>query len=162
AVVDLKKLSASQLNSTLYDDWGEVNQSPACKAATGGQSTGSTGVGWGGEWVMDRKTGIAYVNTGNRGPYVGACNPGPDLWQASVLALNDTNGKWVWGFMTSAHDDWDWDCSWYQGLGNETINGQLTEVVWKTCKNGYLYELNAANGNMIWAWTPPTSILPRC
>ena len=35
-------------------------------------------------------------------------------------------------------------------------------MLWKTCKNGYLYELNAANGNMIWAWTPTQSILARC
>jgi outer membrane protein assembly factor BamB len=57
---------------------------------------------------------------------------------------------------------WDWDCSWYQGMGNQTINGAQTTVFWKTCKNGYLYELNAANGKMIWAWTPPSTILPRC
>jgi glucose dehydrogenase len=162
AVVDLKTLSASQLNATLYDDWGYSNQSPSCQAATGGQSTGSTGAGWGGAWVLDQKTGIAYVNTGNRGPYAGACNPGPDLWQASVLALDDQTGQWIWGFQTSAHDNWDWDCSWMQALGNETVNGVNTEVLWKTCKNGYLYELNAANGKMIWAWTPPSTILPRC
>jgi glucose dehydrogenase len=162
AVVDLKTLPAAQLNATLYDDWGQVNQSPACKAATGGQSTGAVGMGWGGSWVLDQKTGIAYVNTGNRAPYVGPCTPGPDLWASSVLALNDQTGSWVWGFQTSAHDNWDWDCSWYQGLGNETIAGSTTEVLWKTCKNGYIYELNAATGKMIWAWTPPTPILLRC
>jgi hypothetical protein len=37
-----------------------------------------------------------------------------------------------------------------------------TQVLWKTCKNGYLYELNAMNGNLIWAWTPSQSVLPRC
>jgi hypothetical protein len=36
-----------------------------------------------------------------------------------------------------------------------------TEVLFKTCKNGYVYELNAATGKMVWAWTPPMSILPR-
>ncbi len=162
AVVDLKTLSAAQLNSTLYNDWGYLNQSPFCAAATGGQSTGATGSGWGGSWLVDTKTGIGYVNTGNRGPYTSACNPGPDLWQASVMALNDTNGKWIWAFQTSAHDMWDYDCSWYQGLGNETISGVSTEVLFKTCKNGYLYEINALTGKMIWAWTPPSTILPRC
>ncbi len=162
AVVDLKTLSAAQLNATLYNDWGQSNQSPACAAANGGQSSGGVGQGWGGSWVIDSKTGMAYLNTGNRGPYVGPCNPGPDLWQASVLALNDQTGQWVWGFQTSAHDEWDYDCSWYQGLANETISGVSTEVLLKTCKNGYMYELNAATGKMIWAWTPPSTILPRC
>jgi len=160
AVVDLKKMSAAQLNTTLYNDWGYI-QSAACAATDAGGSPGATGAGWGSPWLL-MSNGYAVVNTGNRGPYNGACNPGPDLWQASVMALNDTNGKWIWGFMTSAHDNWDYDCSWWQGLGNETVSGVNTQVVWKTCKNGYLYELNALNGNMIWAWTPPQSILGRC
>jgi hypothetical protein len=37
-----------------------------------------------------------------------------------------------------------------------------TQVVWKTCKAGYLFELNAQTGNLIWAWTPPLSIEQRC
>ena len=103
-----------------------------------------------------------FVNTGNRGPYVSGCNPGPDLWASSVMALNENTGQWVWGFQTSAHDEWDWDCSWWQALGNETISGVNTQVLWKTCKNGYLYELNALNGNLIWAYTPPQNIMARC
>jgi hypothetical protein len=162
AEVNLKTLSASQLNSTLYNDWGYSDQSAACLAADAGMSTGATSQGWGGSWVIDQKTGIAYVNTNNRGPYAGPCNPGPDLWADAILAINSTNGHWVWGFQTSAHDNWDWDCSWYQGLANETINGVVTEVVNKTCKNGYVYQLNAATGQLVWAWTPPISLEPRC
>jgi outer membrane protein assembly factor BamB len=162
AVVDLKTLSQSQLNSTLYNDWGQIGQSAQCLAITGGQSTGSVGSGWGGTYVMDQKAGIAYVSTGNRAPYVSPCNPGPDLWASSVLAINDTNGQWIWGFQTSAHDNWDWDCSWFQSLANATVAGVNTQVLIKTCKNGYLYEINAATGHLIWAWTPPTSTLPRC
>lgn len=162
AVVDLKSLSQSQLNATLYNDWGQSFQSQQCLAITSGDSTGSVGSGWGGTYVMDQKTGIAYVSTGNRAPYVSPCNPGPDLWQASILAINDTNGQWIWGFQTSAHDNWDWDCSWFQALANATVSGVNTEVLIKTCKNGYLYEINALTGHLIWAWTPPTSTLPRC
>jgi outer membrane protein assembly factor BamB len=162
AVVNLKTLSSSVLNSTLYNDWGYINQSSYCLAADGGASTGAVGQGWGGSFVMDQKTGITYVNTGNRAPYAGACNPGPDLWSDSILAINSTNGNWIWGFQTSAHDNWDWDCSWYQGLANETISGVVTEVVNKTCKNGYMYQINAATGALIWAWTPPQSIVTRC
>jgi len=164
AVVDLKKLSPAQLNSTLYDDWGQNSQSAACQAATGGASTGSTTAGWGSPWLVGTgpSTGLAFVNTNNRDPYNSICTTGPSLWSASILAINETNGNWVWGFQTSTHEMWDYDCSWWQALGNETINGANTQVVWKTCKSGYLFELNAANGNMIWAWTPPLSILSRC
>jgi len=111
---------------------------------------------------LDEKTGLAYVNTGNKGPYASACTPGPDLWAAAVLAINDKTGQFVWGFQGVAHDSWDYDCAWNQMLGNETVSGVSTEVLWKTCKAGYLFELNAATGALIWSWTPPTSDIPRC
>ncbi len=163
-VVNLKSLSPSQLNSTLYNDWGYANQTPACLAMDGGSSTGSTAAGWGGSWILGTgpTADYAFVNTNNPDPYNSACTPGPILWSASALALNVTNGQWIWGFQTSAHDTWDLDCSWWQALGNETVNGATTQVLWKLCKNGYLFELNAANGNMIWAYTPPISSIPRC
>jgi glucose dehydrogenase len=162
--VDLKGLSPAQLNSTLYNDWGYANQSPACMAITGGASTGSTASGWGGPWVLGTgpSSGLAYVSTNNKDPYSGPCTPGPDLWSESVLALNETNGQWVWGFQASAHDLWDYDCSWWQAMGNETVNGVNTQVLWKTCKHGYLFELNPLTGALVYSWTPPTSYIARC
>jgi outer membrane protein assembly factor BamB len=164
AVVDLKKLSPSVLNSTLYDDWGYVNQTPECRAYSGGQTTGSTAAGWGAPWLLGTgpTAGLAFLNTNNKDPYAGPCTPGPALWSAAIMALNETTGQWVWGFQSAAHEIWDYDCSWWQGLGNETVNGVNTQVLWKTCKAGYLFELNAQTGGMIWAWTPPLSIENRC
>jgi hypothetical protein len=163
-VLQLKSLSPSELNSTLYNDWGYAGQSAACTAITGGASTGSTGAGWGGAWLLGSgpTAGMAFVNTNNKDPYVGDCEPGPDLWSASLLALNLTTGQWMWGFQANAHDLWDWDCSWWQAMGNETIGGATTQVIFKSCKSGYLFELNAKTGNLIWAWDPPSSFVPRC
>ncbi len=163
AVVDLKTLSASVLNTTLYNDWGYV-ESAHCATETGNDSPGAVGAGWGGQWLLGTgpTAGLAFVNTGNRGPYSGDCQPGPDLWASAVLALNENTGAWVWGFQTSAHDEWDFDCSWWQALGNETVNGATTQVLWKTCKDGYLFELNALTGALIWAYTPAQNILARC
>jgi glucose dehydrogenase len=164
-VVNWKNMSASALNATLYNDWGQVDQSAQCLAIDGGGSTGSTGAGWGGAWLLGsgQSAGMAFVATNNKDPFVGPCNPGPDLWSASVLALNVTNGHWIWGLQTTTHDIWDYDCSWWQGMGNETVNGVNTEVIFKTCKNGYLYEINALTGDIIWAWSPPVSDgFPRC
>jgi glucose dehydrogenase len=162
--VYLKALSPSALYATLYNDWGYVNQSPLCQSYSSGASTGSTGAGWGGAWLFGTgpTAGMAFVNTNNKDPYAGPCTPGPDLWSAAVLALNVTTGQWIWGFQANAHELWDYDCSWWQALGNETVNGVNTQVMWKTCKAGYLFELNAVTGQLIWAWTPPVSIEPRC
>jgi len=163
-VVNWKSLSQSQLNATLYNDWGQVDQSAQCLAIDGGGSTGSTGSGSGGAWLMGSGTtsGIVYIPTNNKDPSTGPCNPGPDLWSASILAINDTTGHFIWALQTTAHDVWDYGCSWWQAAGNETINGVLTPVVFKTCKDGFLFELNALTGDLIWAWVPPTTIIPRC
>jgi hypothetical protein len=163
-VVNWKTLPQSQLNATLYNDWGQANQSPQCQAVTAGMSTGSTGSGWGGAWLAGSgpTSGMVFVSTNNKDPYVGPCTPGPNLWAASILALNVTNGHWIWGFQAVPHDLWDWDCSWWQAMGNETINGATTPVIFKTCKSGYLFEINALTGALIWSWNPPSSNIPRC
>jgi hypothetical protein len=163
-VVNWKTMSPTQLNASLYNDWGQVNQSAQCLAITAGASTGTTGPGWGGPWVLGSgpTDGMAFVNTNNKDPFAGPCNAGPDLWSAAALALDVTNGHWIWAFQTNAHDIWDYDCSWWQASGNVTISGVNTPVIFKTCKNGFLYVLNALTGHLIWAWSPPTSIIPRC
>jgi len=76
-VVDWKSLTPTVLNQTLYNDWGQANQSPQCLAITGGASTGSTGAGWGGPWLLGTgaTAGMAFVNTNNKDPFEGPCNP---------------------------------------------------------------------------------------
>jgi len=157
-VVDWKHMSSSALNASLYNDWGQSFQTAQCLAIDGGGSTGSTGAWWGGAWLLGsgQSAGMVFVGTNNKDPFAGPCNPGPDLWSASVMALNITTGAWIWAFQTTAHDLWDYDCSWWGGLANETIAGVNTEVVLKTCKDGYLFEINAVTGNLIWAWDPPS------
>ena len=159
-VANLKTLTPAQLNATLYNDWGYANQSPACQAVTGGYSTGSVAAGWGAQWLVGTgpTAGMIIVNTNNKDPYVSACSHGPDLWAASFMALNLTNGNIVWAFQSNAHDMWDFDCSWWQGLANETVNGVNTQVILKTCKSGYVYEVNAATGQLLWAWGPPSGM----
>ncbi len=159
-VVNWKSMSSAQLNATLYNDWGQSSQTAQCLAIDGGGSTGSTGSAWGGEWIVGsgQTAGMVFLGTNNKDPFVGPCNPGPNLWSASVLALNMTTGQIVWGLQTTTHDIWDYDCSWWQGLTNETISGVSTEVLLKTCKDGYLFEINAQTGNLIWAWSPPSGI----
>ena len=162
-VVNWKNMPAGQLNATLYNDWGQSYQTAQCLAITGGGSTGSTGSAWGGSWVVGsgQTAGMVFLGTNNKDPFTGPCNPGPDLWSASVIALNMSTGAWVWAFQTTAHDIWDYDCSWWQGLANATIAGVNTEVLLKTCKDGYLFEFNAQTGNLIWAWDPPSGTMTQ-
>jgi len=143
-------LSPSVLNSTLYDDWGNTGYN-------GTNSFAGNGPAWGGTWALDENTGIAYVANAQAAPDFNASErPGPDLWADSIIAINVATGQTVWAFQTNPHDLWDWDCSWSVMLGNVTINGQNQETVFKGCKNGYEFALNAQTGALIWATSPPS------
>jgi alcohol dehydrogenase (cytochrome c) len=80
--------------------------------------------------------------------------PGPDLWSDSVLAVNLTTGRMVWGFQAIPHPLGDFDCSWNVVLANETISGKLTPVVFKGCKDGHVFALDANTGRMVWFLKP--------
>ncbi|MBI2127287.1 MAG: PQQ-binding-like beta-propeller repeat protein [Thaumarchaeota archaeon] len=122
----------------LKDDWGKM----------------PFGVGmsnlWG-QYTVDQETGIAYVGTSQPGQDWNATfRPGPNLFGDSIVALNARNGELVWFYQTTAHDLWDWDCSWVVILGNVSIEGKNTKVIIKACKNGYVFVLDAATGKPYW------------
>ena len=149
AAVNLKTLPNSTLYQVLYRDWGNFG-------FNGTHSYAGVDTAWGGSWAMDQKSGIAYVATQQPGAdWNASTRPGPNLWSDSVLAVDVTSGKFLWAFQTTAHDTWDWDCSWSIMLANVTINGQEQPVVYKGCKNGYFYALSARTGALLWYFNPP-------
>src|SRR5438445_5280086 len=150
SAIDLKALPQSQLHDMLYADWGNFGYN-------GTVSFAGLGTGWGGSWAYDPSTGLAYVATAQpAADWNASTRPGPNLWADAIMAVDEATGKFVWGFQTSAHDTWDWDCSWSVMLANVTINSQVTKAVYKGCKNGYMYALNAATGAMLWYFNPPS------
>ena len=156
AAVDLKALSPSVLNSTLYGDWGTLG-------FNGTHSAAGTNTAWGGAMALDPVTGTAFVATSQVSPDWNATfRPGPNLWSDSLLSINDMTGQTNWGFQTAAHDLWDYDCSWSVMVGNTTVNGQSQETVFKGCKNGYFFALNAQTGSMLWDFNPPSVIRTPC
>ncbi|MFI5419673.1 MAG: PQQ-binding-like beta-propeller repeat protein, partial [Nitrososphaerales archaeon] len=158
SAIDLKALPQSELQSVLKGDWGDFGFNGSISLAGGGG-------GWGGSWAIDESTGTAYLGTSTAAPDWNATNrPGPDLWTNSILALNETNGKINWAFQAIPHSLGDFDCSWNVLLANVTINNHNTEAVFKGCKGGYLFALNAHTGAMLWYLKPPSikwdSVIP--
>jgi outer membrane protein assembly factor BamB len=150
AAVDLKTLPYSRLSEMLVGDWGNFG-------FNGTISFAGASAAWGGSWAINERTKVAYIGTNVPGPDWNATyRPGPDLWSASVLALNLTSGKLIWAFQTMPHALGDFDCSWNVMLANQTINGQDTPVVYKGCKTGYIFALNASTGQMLWYLRPPS------
>ncbi len=154
--VNLKTLSPSVLNSTLYDDWGTMG-------FNGTTAFAGTNTAWGGTFAMDPTSGTAFIATAQAAPDWNATfRPGPNLWTDSILSINDQTGQINWAFQTTAHDNWDWDCSWSVMLANATINGQVQETVFKGCKNGYFFALNAHTGALDWYFDAPSIAREPC
>jgi len=149
AAVDLKSLPHDQLSQMLVGDWGNFGFNKT-------HSFAGASAAWGGSWAIDEHTKVAYIGTNVPGPVWNATyRRGPDLWTASVLALNLTTGSLIWGFQTMPHSLGDFDCSWNVMLANQTIGGQTTPVVYKGCKSGYVFALDASTGHMMWYLRPP-------
>ena len=110
-----------------------------------------------GHYVVDPETGIVYMGLGETGPYPnGEGRPGPNLYGSSIIALDATTGKFKWWFQAVPHDLWDMDCAWNTVLGKV----DNAKVVFKGCKNGFLYALDAGTGEPKWVFNPPGLWIP--
>jgi outer membrane protein assembly factor BamB len=101
---------------------------------------------------VDEEKGVVYLATANPKPDWNATyRPGPNLYTDSVVALNITTGDMLWFFQATPHDIYDYDCAWNTVLSKEGL-------VFKGCKNGVVYALNASDGRLVWLFNPPTLI----
>jgi len=74
------------------------------------------------------------------------------------LALSLSDGHLVWFYQTTPHDIYDFDCGWNVAIANVTLAGSQTTAVFKACKNGYTYAIDARTGNEIWKFDPPSLV----
>jgi outer membrane protein assembly factor BamB len=136
-------------------DWGAMGTTTVINGTTNNVLVGA-GPGFG-DPVVDTRRGVVFVSTSQASPdWNGTYRPGPDLYSDSVVALNATDGSMLWFYQTTPHDLYDFDCGWNTVLGNATVGGVQSEAVFKACKNGYLYALDASTGSLLWYFDPPT------
>jgi glucose dehydrogenase len=131
-------------------DWGAMGYQNLTRAGAGPSF---------GDPVVDSSLGIVFVSTSQPSPdWNGTYRPGPDLYADSIIALNATNGKMLWFYQTTPHDLYDFDCGWNTVLGSVTVGGVAHAAVFKACKNGYVYALDALTGSLLWYFSPPSLI----
>jgi glucose dehydrogenase len=130
---------------------GKGNVDPA--AGDWGDARGvGVGVGFG-AWAVDEETGIVYVGTSAPAPSFNATRrPGPNLFSSSILALDAKTGELKWYYQTSTHDLAGFGCAWNVALGK--IGDR--KAVFKACDSGRVFALDAANGQLIWSFMPPS------
>ena len=132
-------------------DWGSLGTSSAHTRA-------GAGTGWG-QPAVDPADGLVVVGTSQPSPDWNATyRPGPDLYSDSIVALSLTDGHLVWFYQSTPHDIYDFDCGWNVAIGSVTVDGTNTTAVFKACKNGYVYAIDAKTGDEIWNFNPPSLV----
>jgi PQQ-dependent dehydrogenase (methanol/ethanol family) len=115
---------------------------PADAWRTGG------GTVWG--WISyDPELDLVYYGTGNPGPWNPELRPGDNKWTAGIFARNPDTGQARWAYQWSPHDLYDHDGINEAMLLDLTWNGAKRKVLVRAERNGYVYVLDRASGQVL-------------
>jgi glucose dehydrogenase len=118
-----------------YDTW------PAGAWETAGSANNWAGM------AIDAQRGILYIPTGSAVfDFYGGDRVGNDLFADTLLALDAETGRRLWYFQGVHHDIWDRDFPSPPALLTVMHDGQRTDAVAQTTKQGYLYLFNRVTG----------------
>jgi len=106
------------------------------------------GTMWG--WISyDPELNLIYHGTANPGPWNADQRPGDNKWTCGIFARNPDNGEARWFYQWSPHDLHDYDGINENLLLDMPVNGQMRKVLVRPERNGYLYVLDRATGEVI-------------
>lgn len=103
---------------------------------------------WG--WISyDADLNLIYYGTANPGSWNHEQRPGDNLWSSSVFARDPDTGKAKWAYQFGPHDLWDYDEINENVLVDLEINNQVRKVLIHPGRNGFMYVLDRATGEVI-------------
>jgi PQQ-dependent dehydrogenase (methanol/ethanol family) len=106
------------------------------------------GTVWG--WISyDPELNLIYYGTGNPGPWNAAQRPGDNKWTAGIFARDADTGEARWFYQTSPHDVYDYDSVNELILLDLPIGGRVRKVLVRPERNGYIYILDRATGEVL-------------
>ena len=106
------------------------------------------GTVWG--WVSyDPEMNLIFYGTGNPGSWNPELRPGDNKWCAGVFARNPDTGEAVWFYQYSPHDLFDHDAVNEHILLELPIDGRQRKVIVHPERNGYMYVLDRATGEVL-------------
>ncbi len=104
---------------------------------------------WG--WISyDPELDLVYYGTGNPGPWNADMRPGDNKWTAGMFARDPDTGQARWFYQWNPHDVWDHD-----GVNEALLldlpigGGQPRKVIVSPERNGYVYVLDRATGQVL-------------
>jgi alcohol dehydrogenase (cytochrome c) len=90
--------------------------------------------------------------TGNPVPMFDAYyRPGDNLYTNSVISWDPEIGKMNWYFQFTPGDPWDYDEIGSHILIDDQINGETRKLITHSARNGFLYTMERANGQIVLA-----------
>ena len=106
------------------------------------------GTVWG--WISyDLQLDLIYYGTGNPGPWNPDQRPGDNKWTSGIFARKPDTGEAIWFYQFSPHDLHDYDGVNENVLVDLNINGQLRKCLIRPERNGYVYVIDRANGEVL-------------
>jgi PQQ-dependent dehydrogenase (methanol/ethanol family) len=106
------------------------------------------GTVWG--WISyDPELDLLYYGTSNPGPWNPQQRPGDNKWTAGTFARDPDDGAAVWFYQSSPHDLYDHDGVNESLLLDLAVNGQTRKVLVRPERNGYIYVIDRASGQVL-------------
>ena len=109
-------------------------------------------IGGGGVWgwiSYDPQLNLIYYGTANPGPWNADARPGENKWTAGIFARDGDTGEAIWFYQYSPHDLYDYDGVNENLLLDLSINGQTKKVLVHPDRNGYVYVMDRATGQVL-------------
>jgi PQQ-dependent dehydrogenase (methanol/ethanol family) len=106
------------------------------------------GTMWG--WISyDPALDLIFYGTGNPGPWNSDQRPGDNKWTVGVFARRPDDGQAQWFYQTIPHDIFDHDGINELLLLDVPFGDRVRQVVARPERNGYLYLLDRATGEVL-------------
>jgi lanthanide-dependent methanol dehydrogenase len=106
------------------------------------------GTVWG--WISyDPQLDLIYYGTANPGPWNPEQRPGDNKWTCGIFARKPDTGEAVWFYQWTPHDEFDYDAVNEQILVDLPIGGIVRKVLLRPERNGYVYVVDRANGQVL-------------
>jgi alcohol dehydrogenase (cytochrome c) len=103
--------------------------------------------------TYDPELDLLYWPTGNPGPkdFDGRDREGDNLYSTSVIALRPDDGKLVWHYQFTPHDEHDWDANETPVLVDAEWKGRPRKLLVQANRNAFFYVLDRTDGAFLLA-----------
>jgi PQQ-dependent dehydrogenase (methanol/ethanol family) len=106
------------------------------------------GTMWG--WISyDPDLDLVFYGSANPGPWNPEVRLGDNKWTSTIFARKPETGEAVWAYQLTPHDLHDYDGINEQILADIPIDGQVRKVLIRPDRNGYVYVIDRATGQVL-------------